>query len=77
MIKCSNCDNTAQPRYVVYIHARHCPEGFLHKGFIGDTKYPIFSTEDEAWKYINAQSLGWRWDGYCTVREYKGEFEDD
>ena len=64
-------------QYVIYIHTRSCQDGFLHKGFIGDRKPPIFDTQKQAQEYINKQSLGWRWSGYCTIREYKGEFENE
>lgn len=64
-------------QYVIYIHTRSCQDGFLHKGFIGDRKPPIFDTQRQAQEYINKQHLGWRWSGYCTIREYKGEFENE
>lgn len=62
-------------QYVIYIHTRSCQDGFLYKGFVGDNKLPIFDTQEQAQEHINQQSLGWRWSGYCTIREYKGEFE--
>jgi hypothetical protein len=64
-------------QYVIYIHTHSCQNGFLHKGFIGDNKPPIFNTQEQAQEYINKQCLGWRWSGYCTIREYKGEFENE
>lgn len=64
-------------KYVIYIHTRYCLDGFIHRGFLGDTGYPTFSTKEKAYEYINKQSLGWRWSGYCTVREYNGEFEEE
>ena len=77
MVKCPNCGSTAQVKYVIYIHTRTQQDGFLHKGFIGDKKPPIFNSIDEAREYSNRQSLGWRWSGYTTIREYKGEKFDD
>lgn len=77
MVKCPNCGSTTSNQYVIYIHTRSQQEGFLYKNLIGDKKYPIFPTEEKAWEHINTQHLGWRWSGYCSVREYKGEFEND
>ena len=51
--------------FVIYIHTRECQDGFL----FGGKEIPKFSTERQAYEYINRHCLGWRWNGYCTVRE--------
>ena len=62
-------------KYVIYVHTRSIPDGFIHTGFLWNTGHPIFSSIEEAEDYIMKESLGWRWNGYCTIREYNGEFD--
>lgn len=55
--------------FVIYLHTREFPDGFLFTGFADDKEIPKFPTKRQAYDYINRHYLGWRWNGYCTVRK--------
>lgn len=53
--------------YEIVIHTRDCPQGR-----VWEVKKGIeFKTRQEAERYANTSALGWRWNGYYTIREKK------
>lgn len=53
--------------YEILIHTRECPQGRVWQ-----VKKDIeFKTEKEAAIYANTKALGWRWNGYYTIRKKK------
>ena len=59
-------------RYYICVHTRACPNGFHFQGFNGAPEPLTFATKEEAFKYLMKYDIGWRWNGYCTVEEFKG-----